>query len=348
MRVTIKQIALEAGVSVMTVSNVINKRTSKVSEQTFNKVQAIIDKYNYIPDMNARSLVAASRLIGVLFFSNEKQIDFANPFIADVLNGVVTKAKKLNYFTLVFNVFNYNDLISIQKNWRFEGLIAVGFNMNNYKELAGFFHIPTVFLDTYVDSKSLEEVRSKKIPHCFINADDQQIAYKSTVALIQSGHTNIAFLSFKNGLEVSSVIKERYAGYCQALKDYGIDSVLAKTNYFADFNKLYAVLNEFTAAVVSADMLAMKWIRYLKDKGQEVPKDFSIVSNDNCRYASLFVPALTTMDMDHYARGELAMESLYTQLSGTDCAGNLILTKAELIIRESMLNIGKANEQSGI
>lgn len=328
----------------MTVSNVINKRTSKVSEKTRKKVQAIIDKYNYAPDMNARALVASSRLIGVLFFSNEKQIDFSNPFIADVLNGVVTKAKKLNYFTLVFNVFNYIDLVSIQKNWRFEGLIAVGFNMNNYKDLAGFFHIPTVFLDTYVDEESLMEVKSKGIPHCFINADDRQIAYKSTEALIKEGHKNIAFLSFKNGLEVSSVIKERYAGYCQALKDYALPDVVKQSNYFSNFASLYAQLKLFTAAVVSADMLAMRWIRYLKDKGKEVPRDFSVISNDNCRYAQMFVPALSTMDMNHYSRGELAMEKIYDHLIGNEYSSNLILTKAELIIRESIRNIKNSKE----
>ncbi|NLM66984.1 MAG: LacI family transcriptional regulator, partial [Enterococcus sp.] len=64
-RITIKEIAEEAGVSMTTVSNVLNKKTHRVSEETIQLVEEIIKKYNYIPNMNARSLVnSSSRLIG--------------------------------------------------------------------------------------------------------------------------------------------------------------------------------------------------------------------------------------------------------------------------------------------
>lgn len=81
-----------------TVSNVINKKAHRVSQDKIEMIEGIIKKYNYSPNMNARALVkSSSRLIGVLYFSDQKNLDFADPFVTEVLDGIQRVTKEHSF-----------------------------------------------------------------------------------------------------------------------------------------------------------------------------------------------------------------------------------------------------------
>ena len=94
-KITLKEIAIMADVSVMTVSNVIRGKDSRVSAETKAKIQALVKKYNYVPNQNAANLRSGkSKLIGVLFYNKSQNIDFTDPFISSVLTGIERRAKE--------------------------------------------------------------------------------------------------------------------------------------------------------------------------------------------------------------------------------------------------------------
>ena len=96
---TLKDIAEMAGVSTMTVSNVINGKTSRVSQKTRDKINSIIEEYNYVPNMNARSLSNnSSHIIGVVTFLEEKEYAsgynyFENPYVSTMI-GTINRASQ--------------------------------------------------------------------------------------------------------------------------------------------------------------------------------------------------------------------------------------------------------------
>ena len=141
---TLKEIAREAGVSAMTVSNVVNHNDAKVSEETRKRVQAVIDKYGYVPNMSARSLSAQnSRIIALMLpiqIEEEKlqeiaQVDPAaaesiKNTLADYYSSVMvgyleSKLKPMGYYTMLRSFYRAEEVLELQRNWKVDGCILL-------------------------------------------------------------------------------------------------------------------------------------------------------------------------------------------------------------------------------
>ena len=128
---TLKDIADLAGVSMMTVSNVINGKTSRVSQKTRDKVNAIIEEYGYVPNLNARSLSnKKSHIIGIIISLDEKDVllgtnYFENPYISTMIGTIERELQKNEYFTMIRSVSKNADIISLLKNWNVDGIIIL-------------------------------------------------------------------------------------------------------------------------------------------------------------------------------------------------------------------------------
>lgn len=128
---TLKDIAEMAGVSTMTVSNVINGKTSRVSQKTRDKINSIIEEYNYVPNMNARSLSNnSSHIIGVVTFLEDKDYAsgynyFENPYVSTMIGTIETELHKNGYFTMLQSVSRSSDILSLVKNRNVDGMILV-------------------------------------------------------------------------------------------------------------------------------------------------------------------------------------------------------------------------------
>lgn len=338
MKITIKKIAEEAGVSVTTVSNVINNKAHRVSQSKKELVQSIIKKYNYSPNMNARALVqSSSRLIGLLFFSEKPKLDFSDPFVTEVLEGIERVAKQSGFFILVHSVSSWEDVEEVQKNWKFEGFIAVGFSQHLFEETHKIVQSPIIFLDTHLEERIYSQI--KKYPNrYFINTNDFQAAYDATNYLLTRGVKKIAFLSYDFDTDQTSVIQQRYFGYKAALEANQIK--LDQQLIFTDENQeeMLRAINRYDGVLVTADFLALTFIHFLKQHDAYCEQKLSIIGFDDIAYAALNDPPLSTVRLDQISKGEKAMQMLVdisTNHKAESQIDQLNQLKGKLVIRKT-------------
>ncbi|MGO2288732.1 MAG: LacI family DNA-binding transcriptional regulator, partial [Lactococcus cremoris] len=206
-KITLKEIAIMADVSVMTVSNVIRGKDSRVSAETKAKIQALVKKYNYVPNQNAANLRSGkSKLIGVLFYNKSQNIDFTDPFISSVLTGIERRAKEEGYFTMVHTVQNAKGIEQLQRNWAFAGFIVVGVSNKDFLQIDQAILTPVSYIDTYFeDTKKLDD----KLRN-FIGTNEEKISESIANHLTEMGHEEVLFYSFDFNQEEPSVIEKRY------------------------------------------------------------------------------------------------------------------------------------------
>lgn len=335
MRVTIKKIAEEAGVSVTTVSNVINNKAHRVSKDKKELIQSIIKKYNYSPNMNARALVkSSSRLIGLLYFSEKPKLDFSDPFVTEVLEGIERVAKERGFFILVHSVSSFEDIEEVQKNWKFEGFIAVGFSQQLFKEANEIVQGPIVFLDTHLEATLNKTIKSYPNRY-FINTNDFQAAYDATSYLLNRGLTSIAFLSYAFDENQTSVIQQRYLGYKAALaqNNQGINEQLVFTD--EEQVDMLKKIDNYQGVLVTADYLALKFIHFLKQHGAYDKQALSIIGFDDIAYSELNDPPLSTVRLDQISKGEKAMQMIVDISEKQEIVKQVTLLEGELILRKT-------------
>lgn len=336
MKITIREIAKEAGVSMTTVSNVINKRSKRVSEETVERIEKIIEKYNYTPNMNARSLVqSSSKLIGLLYFSKKAEFSFADPFVSQVMANVEREAKKAGYFIFVHNITSEKDILSIQNNWKFDGFIIVGVTSRDFKAVHSVLKGPSVYIDTHLSAQDSEEI-AKKDACVFVNSNDALASHTAVEYLIHNGHKEIAFLSYVFDINYTSVIEQRFKAYSSLLKQHNIP--FKEENVFIDseFDRILEQIDSITAIFVTGDLLAARLIKYLKNNDIYTPKDISVISIDNMMFADLIDPPLTTIDLDPDLKGKLAFQYLLKIIDEETIENNFIELDNRLIIRDTV------------
>lgn len=306
--VTIKDIAKEANVSVTTVSNVIHKRTSRVSKETIKKVEGILKKYNYTPNMSARSLVNnSSMLIGVLFYQNKDEADnlFSDPFNTELLSGIDEISKSLGYYILVRSISSIDEMKQICNTWKVDGIIILGLLPNEFDQLEQMQQYPIVLIDAYTD---------KNIHSVGIN--DFEGSKIATEHLIEYGHRKIGFVSYE--LIPGGVIEQRYLGFLEAVSAHGLT---INEDYIFHYQKEVETMERFcrkileqkdqvTGLVFTADYLAIETMYYFKQNGIRIPDDISIVGFDNIPASRIINPSLTSIHQDIRLKGMRAAQLL--------------------------------------
>lgn len=299
-KITIKEIAKEAGVSIATVSNVINQKPNKVSENTKRKIKEIMEKHNYAPNMNARSLVSSrSKMIGMLYYSIKEEINFSDPFISELMTGIELEAKKQGNF-IMFHGFNHiEDIDVLRSNWKFDGFIVVGAFQSYISELIEKINEPIIFIDSYYH----KEIPRKNI--YFVNNDDRQLTFESVNLMIEQGHENIAFFGPSFSLKEDGVVPQRFLGYKEAIEKN-------KLNYdeqlIFDENSLERLVknkSNYSAVLINSDFLAAQYWNRIK----ETSLDFkSTISFDNNVFSTLLSPALSTVDLKQKEKGQVSVK----------------------------------------
>ncbi len=307
--VTLKDIAAEAGVSIMTVSNVINGKTAKVSEENRRKINELIEKYHYVPNLSARSLSAkSSKIIGVIIptFDTENNI-FTNPYISELFGVIEHAVRKEQYYTMVLSVKTANDITTALKNWNVDGAI---FLMPHYDQIVDKIQkesrTPMVFIDSYSTNKSIMKV----------TLDDFKGGYIATKYLIANGHKKIAYAGscYPN----NTIMLQRLAGYKKALEEAGIPFdehriICANANYEGGLKAGRDISNhhyDITAVFSAADIMAIGIMESCKLNGLVIPNDLSIIGYDNLMPSLYVSPKLTTISQNILLKGETAVELL--------------------------------------
>lgn len=334
--ITLQQIADEAGVSKMTVSNVINGKFDKVSSQKIELIQNIIAKNHYVPNLNARSLVKhQSKIIAILV--NAFVLDynvFIDPYISRLFGEIETTVRAAGYYTIVQTVDNINDVITLLRNWNADGAVFLTPQSEEDLDLLHRQHIcPMVFLDNYykTDSSFLS-----------VNIDDYKGGYIATKHLLQNGHRKIAFASY---LSVKSdVISARHQGYLDALKEFGVS---AEASCLIDTFTRYEdglvigrdIANhkyDVTAVFATSDHLALGIMKGCSLNGCLVPNDLSVIGFDDLDLCTIATPELTTIAQDLHEKAQSAVQLLINAISGTQQTSSPVICDVELKIRQTV------------
>lgn len=335
--VTLKDIAAEAGVSIMTVSNVINGKTAKVSEENRIKINQIIENHHYVPNLTARSLSAkSSKIIGVIIptYDTEENI-FTNPYVSELF-GVIEHAVRMEqYYAMVLAVKTAEDISKALKNWNVDGAI---FLMPQYDSIVDKIQeenkMPMVFIDSYSTNDSIMKV----------SLNDFKGGYIATKHLIMNGHKKIAFAGAC--YPHTTIMKQRMLGYKKALEEAEIPFdenrvIIENTNYESGLKVGRDISNhryDITAVFSSADIMAAGIMEGCKLNGMVIPNDLSIIGYDNLKLGKYVTPKLTTVSQNISLKGETAVALLLNAIKSNGQNKKSETLDIEIVERQSVLN----------
>lgn len=313
-RVSIKDVAREAGVSTATVSYVLNRHPGEsISAETTQRVLEAAARLNYVPNLNARSLSSRhTNLIGVLIPQTEpgKAFVFSNPFYGELLSAIEYTARENGYHLLLSGTREDQNYASIAQNRGVDGIVIVGTYPGENLDALRTIGVPVVLVDSYVTDSAFHTIGIR----------DREGARMATQYLIEKGHRDIAFVS--GSIRENGVNSKRYQGYCEAMQAAGLpvrQDALYLGTVSHEFGQQAADMYvqrgaKQTAAFVTADILAMGFAKGLMERGVSIPKDISIVGFDDVYLAQMCYPSLTTVHQDIAQKGKLAVQCILDAL----------------------------------
>jgi LacI family transcriptional regulator, repressor for deo operon, udp, cdd, tsx, nupC, and nupG len=325
----IQEVAEKAGVSVATVSRVLNNITS-VSPKTRLKVENAIKELNYAPSMLGRNLRnSESRLLLVLIPS------ISNPFYTDIINGIENFAIVNHYNILLCqtdsNPQRENIFFNMVKNKLADGIISMDPAVNKQKltELARDHSI--ILCSEYEEGGSIP----------YVTIDSELAAYHAVKHLIKIGKKNIALI---NSDEKFLYARQRRIGYERALAEFGLPvrNEWIYNTQGLDFEhgvhamRMLLQLNERPTAVFAvSDTLAIGALKEINNNGLKVPDDIAVVGFDKISFSNMTNPTLTTVAQPMYKMGYTAAKMLINSIKGNKVES--VVLDHELVIRESTM-----------
>ncbi|MCC3357723.1 LacI family DNA-binding transcriptional regulator [Bacillus sp. REN16] len=325
----IQQVAQKAGVSVATVSRVLNNAAS-VRPKTRLKVENAIKDLNYEPSMLGRNLRnSESRLLLVLLPS------ISNPFYTEIINGIQNTAIANNYNILLCetdsNPERENIYFNMVKNKLADGVISMDptVNMQKLNELAENYSV--ILCSEYEEGGGIP----------YVTIDNELAAYQAVKHLIKLGHRNIALI---NSDEKYLYARQRRNGYEKALKEFGIpireqwiyrSKELEFRNGVQAMRIMFQLEEKPTAVFAVSDTLAIGALKGINGCGLHVPNDVAIVGFDNISFSKMTNPTLTTISQPMYKMGCYAADMLINRIQGEKVES--VVLDHELIIRKSTM-----------
>jgi LacI family transcriptional regulator len=338
-RVGIKEVAKEAGVSIATVSYVINNKSSEsLSTETVEKVLAAVKKLGYVPNLSARILASnKSNLIGVVIPQTEpnKEFMFSNPFYSEFLSSFEYTARINGYHVLISGTNADEKYIEVAKKRNLDGIVILGVNSQDEKKELENSDIPIVMVDSYVKSHHFST----------LSTDDRYGGYIAAKYLIDKGHKKIAIVT--GSVSEDGVNYERLNGYKDALQENGIQFEERFTftgnvayEYGVEIaDKINLLKDEITAVFCTADILAMGLIKGLGRHGIKVPSDMSVMGFDDVFIARVTDPALTTVNQNVSAKGERAAKMIIGLAAQNLKGKQNYVVPIEVVERESVKEV---------
>lgn len=338
---TLKDIAQKAGVSMMTVSNVINGKHNHVSEKTIQKVNKIIEECGYIPNLSARTLTnKKSNIIGIIISldptDDSLNNSFENPYISTMIGTIEHELRQNGYYTMVRSISKQSDVLALLKNWNVDGIIFL--YPHDSKEMESFLETapcPVAMFDSSLTSSNFINVCS----------DDTKGLYVSTKYCIEHGHIHIAFVAdYKN----NPLLTNRFLGYKQALEEFQLPF---HEEYVYHYSPSYegglqagmdiaTSSNPITAVVTTADICAIGIMEGARRHGYTPPKDLSIIGYDNLSLCQYTFPKLTSISQNITQKALLATKLLLEKIeTGTLTTSSNPKTDVRIVERDSVISL---------
>ena len=326
---TMKQVAERAGVSISTVSHVINN-TRVVSDDVRQRVLGIIDEMRYIPSAVARSLKNdKTHTIGVLVPNS------SNPYFAELIRWIEEAAFQLGYNIILCNAHGGNHrqtaYLRLLMEKRIDGLVLVASGADDEQDL--LLHNPSVPIVQV--ERALPGLDAD-----LILAGEEEGACDATRHLIELGHRAIACVAGPADLPRT---RERVGGFVRAMRDAGLavapghivhEAFTSAGGYIA-FERLLAESQPPSAVFVTSDLMALGGLCAASKAGVRVPGRLSVVGYDDIDGADYASPPLTTVAPPKRDMARLAIETLIGRIKGDDDPLRNIAFSSRLVVRAS-------------
>lgn len=328
-KLNISQIAKLAGVSKTTVSRVINHRPD-VNAETREKIEAIIQEYEYCPSAIAQAVShQRSMMIGLVFPDGETEA-FSNPYYAELMQGVLKKAREKGY-RIVLSYLRDDDCFTLARQKIVDGLLILTPGSNHREKLEDLLQM------------GVPVVSTARVPGMtglhYVAVDEYSASCKIIEHLISLGHRQIAYIGGPKTLYSGG---SRLRGYQTTLKKHQIpyDPLLVELgdtsmqSGYQAMERLMRKHRKFTAVFACSDLMAIGAKHAIEKHGLRVPQDISLVSTDSTAISDYLDAPLTTMKQPTHERGEQAMRMLIDLIEGKTVQDGIMLPMG-IVIKET-------------
>lgn len=330
---SIKDVAKLAGVSIASVSYVLNNTPNKsIKEDTIARIISAAKELHYTPNNIARSLkTQKSNTIGLIV------ADIANPYFSQLARFIEDEAERKGY-TLIIGSSDENEakfakLLTLFKDRMVDGLIIAPVEGNNtVAQLSSLKHLPFVLIDRRVPGFDASAV--------LIN--NREISAKTMQHLLAQGKKSIALITYKTGI---MTLTERKEGYFEALTEAGIAENrelvvnINEKNIDWDMNEslsqLFKSENRPDALFFVSNKLSVSGLRWLIENGIKVPEDVAVVAFDQADAYKLFPVPVTFVKQPLPAIAGKAMDILLEKIDNNDVPIQVYELEAKLKIKAS-------------
>ncbi len=326
-KITLSEIADEAGVSITTVSRVING-SAHVNQHLKNKIEKIIKEKNY-------KRKKKKKIISIIV------PDITNPFFSSVVDAMQTAANLYGYSVILFqcsdNKSIYEQCISRMKNIGVVGhiiIIPTCQDVNFIKDLLKISDVPVIFLDRKIDIENIN----------YVGLNNEIGAYNATRYLLDLGHKSILYIA---GVKDISTEIERFSGFTKAIQEENIvfDKkkfyIIGNHNFEDSYTQVKNILQndkiKFSAIFSSSDIMCFGAKNAIEEIGLSIPNDISIIGYDNITLSSSIF--LTTVSAPAQQMGKDAIISLLNIKNGLEKSNINVIIEPNMIIRKSCKKI---------
>jgi DNA-binding LacI/PurR family transcriptional regulator len=329
--ITIADVARVAGVSVSTVSRILNDKPD-VAETTRQRVQQVIEQLGYTPHAQARGLAAGrSQTIALLYplktsFFSHLELDF-------VIGAAAAASEESFFFNFMTEPVTKSRLLSLYRSAQVDGVILMQIHLQDWR--VNFLrdnNYPFVMIGRCADNDGLS----------FIDLDFEGAVITVFDYLVGLGHQHIAFINLSSAMHQQNFgpAVRSFAGYQKAKEKYGLPFLYREVNASTTdmFEATLQLLDEqpkLTAIFSKYSSISIGVIRALRQQGRTVPDDCSVVAIATDQVAQLMTPPLTTIDFPTNTVGYQAAKMLISKLKQEPIETNQILLPPQLIIRQS-------------
>lgn len=346
MPVTLKDIAEKSGVSVSTVTRVLNNkaREYRISEETAKLVLQTARRLKYRPNQLARGLrLRKTHTIGLL------APDISNPFFASVTSRIQNVAATYGYSLIICNT-NEDQSIEIEQT---QLLFSKGVD--------GFLIMPVGLSFKHLQTLRQEGIPVVLIDRCFeelpfdsVVIDNYRGAYHAVNHMIEYGHERIAMIQ---GLPHTYTNDGRVKGYRDALREhhiavnprYIVGRDFGRENGYREAKRLLTGKTPPTAIFLSSDLIALGALQAIFELGLQIPDDISLVAFDDIDFAPFLVSPLTVVSQPKDSMGEIAVRLLMNAISGTNHTRPITeILQPELIVRSSVKKIHSTHRKKKV
>lgn len=300
--VTIKDIARESGYAVGTVSRVLNHHPN-VSPEAREKVMAVVERYGFQPNSNARRLKQQGSNCLAVVVKGANNLLFAS--LVETIQSIV---KEKDYSLIVSYQDEDGDEVEAAREIQAErkplGIIFLGGNRDNFRRGFGRIRCPAVLLTTRAEDLGFENLSS-------VSTDDVSGAMEAVNCLLEAGHRSIGLISGQSSFAVDEMgcntSQSRFTGCRLAFESHGvpfdIDRQTAVARYsmqggYEGAGQLLERCGDLTAIFAMSDVMAVGAMRAIRDHGKRVPEDISVIGYDGIELADFTSPKLTTIRQD--------------------------------------------------